>query len=47
MENTRRMTKSAFTVLAAQGAVLSAFAQYNMGETLSKALDNAPVPKGK
>ena len=47
MENTRRMRTSAFTVLAAQCAVLSAFAQYNMGEIISKSMDNAPVPKGK
>ena len=47
MENTRRMRQSVFAVLAAQCAVLSAFAQYNMGEIISKSMDNAPVPKGK
>ena len=47
MENTCGTMKSAFTVLAAQCAVFSAFAQYNMSETLSKAMDNAPVPEGQ
>jgi hypothetical protein len=47
MENTRKMIKLVFTILAAQCAVLSAFAQYNMAEIISKAMDNAPVPEGQ
>ncbi|MEI6647192.1 MAG: alginate export family protein [bacterium] len=47
MTNTRRISKSVFTVLVAQCAVLSAFAQYNMAEIISKAMDNAPVPEGQ
>lgn len=45
MEMTRG--KSVLAILLAQCAVCSAFAQYNMAETLSKAQDNAKVPEGK
>jgi hypothetical protein len=47
MEKTRGMTKSVFMFVAAQCAVCTALAQYNMAEKLSQAQANTPVPEGK